>query len=119
MYMYHICHHSNLIGVFERAGYQGYTEVVCGKYHHHKVKITPTGDTPTNQPVCGQECATAISSDETSTGVMDSGCPMEKGRSCDQSHDSSDSENEVFSTPPTSSVPPQHDSKSQHMFTVN
>ena len=42
MYMYHTCHHnSNLIGVFERAGYQGYAEVVrnvCGKYHHHKVR---------------------------------------------------------------------------------
>ena len=32
---------SNLIGVFERAGYQGYAEVVkgvSGKYHHHKVQ---------------------------------------------------------------------------------
>ena len=33
--------YSNLSGVFERAGYQGYAEVVrnvCGKYHHHKVR---------------------------------------------------------------------------------
>ena len=50
---------------------------------------------------------------------MDSGCAMEEERSCDQSHDSSDSENEIFYTPPTSPVPPKHDSKSQHMFTVN
>ena len=71
---------------------------------------TPTGDTPTNQPLRRQECATAVS-DETSTGVMDSGCAMEKERSCDQSHDASDSENEIFYTLPTSPVPPQHDSK--------
>ena len=65
---------------------------------------TPTGDTPTNQPVCSpQECATAVSSDETST---DSGRAMERERSCDQSHDSSDAENEIFYTPPTSPVPP-------------
>ena len=80
---------------------------------------TPTCDTPTNQPLCRQECASVVSSDETSTGVMDSGCAMEKERSCDRSHDSSDSENEIFYTPPTSPVPPQHDSNSQHMFTVN
>ena len=67
---------------------------------------TPTGDTPTNQPLCRQECATAVSSGETSTGVMDSGCAMEKERSCDQSHDY-ESENEIFYTPPTSPVPRQ------------
>ena len=39
---------------------------------------TLTGDTPTNQPLCRQECATAVSADETSTGVMDSGCAMGK-----------------------------------------
>ena len=38
---------------------------------------TPTGDTPTNQPICGQECATAVSSGETST---DSGRAMERER---------------------------------------
>ena len=67
---------------------------------------TPIGDTPTNQP---QECASA---DKTSsTAVMDSVYILRKEKSCDQSHDSSDSENEIFLTPPTSPVPLQHDDR--------
>ena len=73
----------------------------------------PTGDTPTNQPLCQQKCATAAChlAGETSTSVMDSDCAMQKGRSCDLSHDPSDSKNDIFLTPPTSPVPPQHDDR--------
>ena len=67
---------------------------------------TPTDDTPTDQR---QECASAC--ETSSIAVMDSICVMEKERSCDQSHDSSDPENEIFSTPPASPVPPQPDDR--------
>ena len=120
--------YNNLIGVFKRAGYQGYADTVYkvfGKFIQelflsvkglYLVTILSllTGDPPTSQAVCGaradpqtspqecqecQECATAASLVAT---VGD--CRMERQKSCESTDDSSD--DEMFSTPPTSLPPP-------------
>ena len=114
--------YNNLIGVFKCAGYQGYADTVYkvfGKFFQEiflsvkglylvTILSLPTGDPPTSQAVCGaradpqmlpQECATAASLAAT---VGD--CRMERQKSCESTDDSSD--DEMFSTPPTSLPPP-------------
>ena len=59
---------------------------------------TPTGATPTNQRLCvatEQECTSAVETSSTTVSGE---------RSCDKSHDSSESDDESYTTPPTTPV---------------
>ena len=67
----------------------------------HNMFTTPTGATPSKQPICVaalQECTSA--GETSSTATIAAGGE----RLCDKSHDSSESDNEIFSTPPQTPV---------------
>ena len=70
----------------------------------HNMFSIPTGATPTKQPLCVatqtslQECTSAGETSPTATTAAGG------ERSCDKSHDSSESDEIIFSTPPQTPV---------------
>ena len=91
--------YNNLIGVFERAGYQGYADVVRGVCGNTSTLTTPP---VTQQPI--YKATQALVQESVMLPIANGDSPNKSQGLLDES-----SADELFSTPPTTPIPPQDD----------